>query len=81
MSIAKNVGKFDETALFRGSDANVSELFSHSLSGFEVVCIDSGSFDRFSRRNSRLISGMCLALWIVSVVINADSGARSKRRV
>lgn len=58
VSIASNVGMFDESAMFRGDDANVS----YFMSGSRCVL---NRFNRFLRRNSKIISAMSPVSWTV----------------
>lgn len=78
VDIARAVGKFDETVLFRGDDANVSALQGY----LDCYYIDVWVFlIRFSRRSSSSISVMSLGLWIALDATSVDFGARSRRQV
>ena len=72
LDIATRAGQFDETALFKGENANVCCLFLRGL------LFLTRKDRRLSRKNSKNISGMLAVSWTASVVINAVYGARSK---
>lgn len=70
-SIAKDAGKFDESVLFRGENANVGGLVN-----WETLQADFNS--RFYVKSSRPTSVTLPASWTVWAATNADSGARSR---
>ena len=75
IDIATQVGRFDESVLFRGENANVRL----------VVLDERGRQDahrllyRFSRRSSKITSAMSRASWTALAAIVVGFGARSRR--
>lgn len=83
VTMASDLGKFDETVMFRGENANVShasQLFVNENNNNNNQCA-LVSFDRFSKKSSKNTSAMFRVLWTASVATNADFGAKSKRLV
>jgi Endoplasmic Reticulum Oxidoreductin 1 (ERO1) len=76
IDVAKNIGKFDETTLFRGDNANVGINYHDTVS-----CDLRNRHDRFSKKSSRHTSATSVRSWTALDATNVASGARFRQRV